>query len=104
MDKIPIREQDVVPLESIADDVTGLRVLLVNVYAISQPPGDWMLIDSGLPYSQGMIRRWAEERFGSTRPEAIFLSHGHFDLPGLWRNSPPNGASRCMSTPWNCRT
>jgi glyoxylase-like metal-dependent hydrolase (beta-lactamase superfamily II) len=82
MDKIPIPEQDVVPLESIAHDVAGLRVLLVNVYAISQSPGDWMLIDAGLPYSQGRIRSWAQERFGSTRPEAILLTHGHFDHTG----------------------
>lgn len=37
MDKIPIPEQDVVPLERIAPGLTGLRILLVNLYAISRP-------------------------------------------------------------------
>ncbi len=45
MDKIPVPEQEVVALNHVAPDVVGLRVLIVNVYAISQPDGDWMLVD-----------------------------------------------------------
>src|SRR5690242_16833276 len=82
MDKISIPDQDIVPLEHIAQGVSGLRILLVNVYAISRKSGEWMLVDCGLPYSTGRIRRWAEDQFAGRRPEAICLSHGHFDHTG----------------------
>jgi len=83
MDKIPIPDHDVVPLESIAPHVAGLRVLLVNVFAISRDAGDWILVDGGLPHSQGRIRNWAEERFGpGARPKFILLTHAHFDHAG----------------------
>src|SRR5436309_1687371 len=77
MDKVLIPEEDVVALENVRPDVAGLRVLIVNVYAISGPGGDWMLIDCGLPYSQARIRRWTEQHFGAgARPTAILLTHG----------------------------
>lgn len=82
MDKISIPEQDVVALEGVAPQVAGLRVLIVNVYAISEANGEWMLIDCGLPHSAGRIRRWAHQRFGESRPQAILLTHGHFDHAG----------------------
>jgi hypothetical protein len=56
MDKIPIPEQDILPLENIGPDIAGVRVLIVNVYAISRPAGPWMLVDAGLPGSAGRIR------------------------------------------------
>jgi glyoxylase-like metal-dependent hydrolase (beta-lactamase superfamily II) len=83
MDKIPIPEQDVVAIEHIGPGIAGLRVLIVNVYAISRPSGEWMLIDCGLPHSQGRIARWAQDHFGQgSRPAAILLTHGHFDHAG----------------------
>jgi len=83
MDRIPISEADVIPLESLATDVAGLRILIVNVYAIWHSPTDWILIDCGLPHSGGRIRGWVEEHFGEgTRPRAIILTHGHFDHAG----------------------
>lgn len=40
-------------------------------------------MDTGLPLSGALIRRAAAERYGSgTRPEAIILTHGHFDHAG----------------------
>jgi glyoxylase-like metal-dependent hydrolase (beta-lactamase superfamily II) len=83
MDRIPIPEQDVVPLERIAADLTGLRILLVNVYAISAPGGKWILVDSGLPHSHDRIQKWVDGQFGEgARPECIVLTHGHFDHAG----------------------
>jgi glyoxylase-like metal-dependent hydrolase (beta-lactamase superfamily II) len=84
MDKISIPDQDVVALDSIAPDVSGLRVLIVNVYAISRSRDEWMLVDCGLPHTHARIRRWVEERFGmNARPSFILLTHGHFDHAGL---------------------
>ncbi|HEY4085677.1 MAG TPA: MBL fold metallo-hydrolase [Bryobacteraceae bacterium] len=83
MDRIPIPEQDVVPLERIAADVTGLRILLVNLFGISGPAGKWILVDSGLPHSHDHIQKWVDSHFGiGARPEFIVLTHGHFDHAG----------------------
>jgi glyoxylase-like metal-dependent hydrolase (beta-lactamase superfamily II) len=83
MDKVTIPEEDVVALESIAPGLVGLRVLIVNVYAISESPSKWILVDTGLPLSGHRIRSWAESHFGKgSRPEYILLTHGHFDHTG----------------------
>lgn len=82
-DGIEINDRDVVRVDSIAPGVRGLRILLVNVYAISTLNG-WVLIDAGLPMSEGRIRRWAESHFGSSKPSAILLTHGHFDHVGAF--------------------
>ncbi len=43
----------------------------------------WVLVDTGLPTFAGSIRRNVEQRFGpGTRPEAIILTHGHWDHAG----------------------
>lgn len=78
---IQIADRDVTSLDRIAADVFGLRIVLVNVYAVSSQP-DWVLIDAGLYLSAGRIRRWAEEHFGQRRPSAIVQTHGHFDHTG----------------------
>jgi glyoxylase-like metal-dependent hydrolase (beta-lactamase superfamily II) len=80
-DGIQINENDVVGLDNVAPDVLGLRIALVNVYAASTTAG-WVLIDAGLPMSDGRIRRWAESNFGNRKPSAIVLTHGHFDHVG----------------------
>ena len=83
MDRISIPQADVVSLDTVAPDVVGLRIILVNVYAIRHSPNDWMLIDCGLPHSDDRIMHWCEQHFGErTRPQAILLTHGHFDHAG----------------------
>src|SRR5947209_5200497 len=83
MDKLPIPEYDEVPLENIAAGVTGLRILFVNVFAITSPLGGWVLVDSGLPLSAGRIRKWVHSQFGeNARPLSILQTHGHFDHVG----------------------
>lgn len=78
MNTIAIPEDQVVPIEQIAPDVYGLRILFVNVFGVSHPNGSWTLIDAAVPFSAALIRRWAEKQFG-TPPRAIVLTHGHFD-------------------------
>ncbi len=83
MDAIPLPFYEVVPLDEIAPGVRGVRILFVNVFALSTPAGGWVLIDTGLYLSAGKIKHWAEGHFGKgTKPEAIILTHGHFDHVG----------------------
>ena len=83
MDAIPLPSYEVVPLDNIAPGVRGLRILFVNVFALATPGGGWTLIDTGLYLSAGKIKNWAESHFGKgVKPEAIVLTHGHFDHVG----------------------
>jgi glyoxylase-like metal-dependent hydrolase (beta-lactamase superfamily II) len=83
VDGIQINDRDVLDLDNIAPGVRGLRIVLVNVYAVSTADG-WVLVDAGLPMSDGRIRRWAESQFGNRKPSAILLTHGHFDHVGAF--------------------
>ena len=78
---IEIPDHEIVSLNNIASGLFGLRIMLVNVYAIAADAG-WVLIDAGLPMSAHRIRRWAESQFIRPKPSLILLTHGHFDHVG----------------------
>jgi glyoxylase-like metal-dependent hydrolase (beta-lactamase superfamily II) len=78
MDRIEIPESQIQPMDAVGNGIRGLRIVFVNVFAIEHPQGGWTLIDAGLPYSETYIRSWAERNFKSP-PNAIVLTHGHFD-------------------------
>src|ERR1700735_2314717 len=83
MDKIPLSDNDVAPLEQVSQGVVGLRILMVNVFAITDGGSDWVLVDAGLPHSATRIESWAQVHFGANRaPKCILLTHGHFDHVG----------------------
>src|SRR3954451_12455147 len=67
----------------IAPDVGWLPVSFVNVYFLGRPGGAWILLDAGLPARANYIIDAAEARFGAgSPPEAIVLTHEHFDHAG----------------------
>lgn len=70
----------------VSPGVWGMRIIFVNIYIVAAGNGDdkkWVLIDAGLKGSGKKIKRMAEDIFGQgTKPEAILLTHGHFDHTG----------------------
>lgn len=84
MDGFRLSEQEIVSFDRIAHGVSGLRTLFVNLFGVVQNDGRrWTLVDAGVPLEAARIRNWADERFGTGNvPEAIVLTHGHFDHVG----------------------
>lgn len=70
----------------VAPGVWGMKVVFVNIYLICEEvegENRWMLIDAGLRGCGEKIRKLAEHLFGEgARPDAILLTHGHFDHVG----------------------
>lgn len=70
-------------LSQLAPGVIGLRTVMVNLYAVSNPDTSWVLVDAGLAYSTKRVLRWIERQMGpDARPSCIVLTHGHFDHVG----------------------
>lgn len=92
---------------SVAHDVNGFKVYFVNIFMIGEP-GDgnpWFLIDAGLPGTAKRIRKEAELLFGKdTKPEAVILTHGHFDhvgaLPDLLKEWKVPVYAHTLETPY----
>jgi glyoxylase-like metal-dependent hydrolase (beta-lactamase superfamily II) len=81
---------------AVTPDLLCLQLSLVNVFYYGEPGTDgrgWVLIDAGLGTSYHKIVEVAEDVFGPDNPpDAIILTHGHFDhvgslrrLVGRWR-------------------
>jgi glyoxylase-like metal-dependent hydrolase (beta-lactamase superfamily II) len=73
-------------LFEVATDVAFSRLAIANVAYIGRPreKGEsWVLVDAGVWGTAGALLRAVEARFGEgSRPDAIILTHGHFDHVG----------------------
>lgn len=68
---------------NVANNVWGMKDVFVNLYMVkSTNSDDWFLADTGLKTSLPKIKRMASSLFGDKKPQAIILTHGHFDHIG----------------------
>lgn len=76
-------------VEQVVPGLYRLRVAFVNLY-FAGTPGEgnpWVLVDAGLGYAAGEIAGEAGKLFGKGKPpEAIVLTHGHFDHVGALKS------------------
>lgn len=72
--------------EEVLSDIMVLEFRVVNAFLVGNPKiknPKWVLVDTGLENSGDYILEVSEERFGEdSKPEAIILTHGHFDHVG----------------------
>lgn len=73
-------------MREIARDVAVIETLISNAYVVGEP-GSWILLDALTPGNARRIKEAAEARFGpGAKPQAIVLTHGHFDHAGSARS------------------
>ena len=66
-------------MKEIGPGLAIIPTLIANAY-LAGDRDSWVLVDALTPGNENRIRRAAEKRFGrGCRPQAILLTHGHFD-------------------------
>jgi len=69
-------------MQEIARDVAVIPMMIANSYLVGNQRS-WVAVDAGTPGHEKKIIEAAEARFGpGSRPQAIVLTHGHFDHSG----------------------
>lgn len=67
--------------DTLADGLFHIPLGIGNGYMVATRNG-WYLIDTGPAGNAEKILEFAEQQFGDRPPEAILLTHGHFDHAG----------------------
>ncbi|WP_404405745.1 MBL fold metallo-hydrolase [Jeotgalibacillus malaysiensis] len=83
--KIPVTSIKSGHLTEAAPGIYQYTNQVVNLFFVcaNAEKKSWVLIDAGMPESAEQIIEQAEKLFGKgVRPEAIYLTHGHFDHVG----------------------
>jgi glyoxylase-like metal-dependent hydrolase (beta-lactamase superfamily II) len=71
---------------AVAEGVWYLRTAIVNLFFVQGEGTGWVLVDAGIPGFGPQVESEVERHFGAgARPEAIVLTHGHFDHVGMLR-------------------
>ena len=74
-------------LTRVTDGVWRVATANSNVYLIAAgDAGEWVLIDAGIPGFAGRLDAAADHLFDGRPPEAVVLTHGHFDHIGNLRH------------------
>lgn len=70
--------------KEVLPDLYSYTVQIANIVLVGHPnKKEFVLIDTGMPYSADKIISETKRRFGDdSRPKAIILTHGHFDHVG----------------------
>jgi glyoxylase-like metal-dependent hydrolase (beta-lactamase superfamily II) len=72
--------------KEVSQDILVLEFRVVTACLVGKPEGEnskWILVDTGLENSGDYILETTSSRFGEgSRPQAIILTHGHFDHVG----------------------
>jgi len=72
--------------QEVIQDILVMDFTIVTACLVGDPSNKdkpWVLVDTGLENSDAFILDAAEKRFGkNSRPQAIILTHGHFDHVG----------------------
>ena len=67
--------------EAGSPDVLRIPTAIVNAYAVGDPDGKWVLVDTGLPGFANYVQQLLDN-YAAHPPTAIVLTHGHFDHAG----------------------
>lgn len=65
----------------VTDDCIGFKTILVNLYVI-QIEGRVIMVDAGVSLSASTLRAWFRNKFQKETPDAVILTHAHFDHIG----------------------
>jgi hypothetical protein len=63
MNRIDIPEDQIVPLDSVAPGIHGLRITFANVFGVTRADGSWTVIDTSLPFTDTIVQKWVEKTF-----------------------------------------
>lgn len=67
----------------VAPGLHRIQSAFVNAYLLGEFGGPFVLVDTGLYFSADQIKKAVDDIFGvEGRPQAIVLTHGHFDHAG----------------------